>query len=75
MRKKWKKNVDIFEPDLTNAPDNLVIENGVITKFKIPETDFEYDIDTWITLYGIWIAEGHVSKSDFGVQIAANKPL
>jgi len=74
MRKKWKKNVDIFEPDLTNAPDNLVIENGVITKFKIPDTDLEYDIDTWITLYGIWIAEGHVGKDDYSVQIAANKP-
>lgn len=73
-RKKWKKNVDIFEPDLKNAPDNLVIKNGVVTKFKIPDTDLEYDIDTWITLYGIWIAEGHVNKLDFSFQIAANKP-
>lgn len=73
-RLAWKKNVDIFIPELVNVPQTLIIENGEITKFKIPNTDLEYDIDTWLTFFGIWIAEGHVNKLDFGVSIAANKP-
>jgi hypothetical protein len=72
-RKCWKKNVDTFIPDLSNSPEELVIENGVIKKFKVPGTDLVYDIDPWLTFFGIFIAEGHVNKLDYSIQIAAHK--
>ncbi len=72
-RKCWKKNVDIFEPYLTNIPDELIVENGIITKFAVPGTDLVYDIESWLTFFGIWIAEGYVDKSDYAISIAAHK--
>ena len=51
ITKQWKKNVDCFEPDYTNSPCNLVIENGVVVKFKSSDVGLEYDINTWLQLY------------------------
>lgn len=73
-RKCWKKNVDIFVPDLADAPEELVIKDGVVTHFSVPGTDLVFEIGAWLTFYGIWIAEGHVNKDDFSIRIAANKP-
>ena len=72
-RIRYKKNVDSWEPDLTDAPKELVIDNGTITKFQIPDTEIVFDINVWLQYFGIWIAEGHVSKSDFNINISAHK--
>ncbi len=76
----YKKNCDIWEPDLTNAPTELKIENGIITKFIIPSClynkkqypSLELDINAWLTFYGIWLAEGCFIR-DFGISIASHK--
>lgn len=70
MRRCYKKNVDKFQPDLEDAPYNLVIEGGKVTKFRTT-VDNEYDIDDWLSFYGIWIAEGCADGSK--VNFAANK--
>lgn len=73
IRKCWKKNVDVFIPDLTDAPKEFIIENGDIVSFAIPGLDLVFDIDTWLTFFGIWIAEGHVNIGDHSIQITSHK--
>lgn len=72
-RRAYKKNVDEFVPDMTDAPEELVIEDNKVVAFRLPGTDRVYNIDDWITLYGIWIAEGCNSKPDCATVIAAHK--
>lgn len=72
-RIRHKKDVNVWEPDLTNPPEELVIEDGKIVQFKIPGTDLVYEIKDWLLFFGIWIAEGHIDKTDFGVHMAAHK--
>lgn len=79
----YKKNVDVWEPDLNdgNVPQELVVENGQVYAFKIPGCidkgkaydDYTVLIDDWLVFFGIWIAEGHVAQNNNGVRIAANK--
>lgn len=82
IMKKYKKNVDRFEPDNLNrtVPDELTIdeETGMVTHFVIPDADkkgnfsgIEVPIDAWLIFFGIWIAEGSVSGG--GVRIASHK--
>ena len=73
-RKCWKKNVDIFIPDHTNIPDVFILKDGKIDKFAVPGTNLVFDIESWLIFYGIWIAEGHVNKGDFNINISAHKP-
>lgn len=81
-RRHYKKNAENWVPDLTNAPKELVIENGHITKFFIEgyvngnqqlKEDMYFDINNWLEFFGIWLAEGNVTKGCY-VQFAANKP-
>ena len=75
----YKKNADNWTADLTNAPNELIIENDKVTQFKINGytahsvcyPDIVVDIDDWLVFFGIWIAEG--CASDRTVSIAANK--
>ena len=80
---KMKKNVDEWIPDITNDnfPSNLIITDGQITHFKFDaytdgnnkiNPELIIDIDSWLTFYGIYIAEGSVAK--YSISIAANKP-
>jgi DNA-directed RNA polymerase II subunit RPB2 len=81
-RLKYKKNVDVWEP--TYGPDtpwNLVIDGGQITHFRFEEyidghgntqPEISIDIDSWLTLYGIYVAEGSIAP--YSVSYAANKP-
>ena len=80
-RLKYKKNVDVWTPDLTNAPENFIIRDGKITHFCMDDYMDCYgnaqvgqiiDIDSWLTLYGIYVAEGSVVP--YGISYAANKP-
>ena len=83
MRKKYKKNIDNWQPDY-DSPDlpwNLVVENDSVTKFRFEEytdgngkeqPEIEIDIDSWITLYGIYVAEGSVAP--YSIVYAANRP-
>lgn len=79
----YKKNVDVWQPDLTdpNIPSELIIENGKITKFEFPECEdngrtfdkYVVNIDDWLMFFGIWLAEGYVAGNNNGVRISANK--
>ena len=82
-RHKYKKNVDSWIPDVNDQefPWHLVLTNGEITHFRfdsyidghgkhIPE--LQIDIDSWLTLYGIYIAEGTVSP--YSITYATHKP-
>jgi hypothetical protein len=80
-RLKYKKNIDAWVPNLTTAPENLIIRDGTITHFRFDDyvdgngreqVGITVDIDSWITLYGIYIAEGSVAP--YGITYAANKP-
>lgn len=80
---KMKKNVDGWFPDYSGEMPECLIMNddkSEITHFKFSGfingndkqiDDLIIDIDSWITIYGIYIAEGSVYKS--GVRIAAHK--
>lgn len=83
-RYKMKKDVDEWTPIYDdNTPDCLALnyEKTKITHFIFDEyidgngkkqDAMIMDIDSWITIYGIYIAEGTVYK--YGVRIAAHKP-
>jgi DNA-directed RNA polymerase beta subunit len=82
-RLKYKKNVDVWEPklDVPDLPWNFIVDDGVITHFRFEEfvdghnhlkPEVVIDIDSWITLYGIYVAEGTVAL--YHISIAANKP-
>lgn len=62
-RRHYKKNIENVNIDYTYAPPELKIKNNVVTKFIFKKTnnndsDLEINIDDWIILYGLWIAEG-----------------
>lgn len=72
----YKKNVDKWVPSLEVVPDNLIVENGTVTKFRLHGYSKTFDdiivsINDWIVFFGIWMAEG--SACDRSVTIAANK--
>ena len=80
----YKKNVDVWQPDLTSAdvPPEFVVEDGRITRFQIPgyisefgksHEPFEMAIDDWLEFFGIWLAEGCCLRHDY-VAFAAHKP-
>jgi DNA-binding transcriptional regulator WhiA len=74
-RFKMKKDVDNWTPDYNEMPEDImkyfVIDDAVITHFQLD--DVKIDIDDWLIMYGIYIAEGSVSNK-YIVSIAANKP-
>jgi len=63
MRKRYKKNINNWNPNYNSLdlPWNLVIENGIISKFRF-DNENEIDINLWITLYGVYIKEGSSDK-------------
>ena len=81
---KMKKNVDEWIPNYSeDIPECLILNedkskithfkfNGFINGKNIEIEDYILDIDSWITIYGIYIAEGCVA--DYHLLIAANKP-
>ena len=84
-RHKFKKNVDIWQPDANDQDFSWHLKmNEDYTKcthFRfegytdgngVVYPDFEINIDAWLTMYGIYIAEGSVRK--YSILIAANKP-
>lgn len=76
-RRKYLKNIDKINVDKTNIPTELKLDDcGEITKFLIFDKNnnvkFEFDIEPWLILFGIWIAEGSINARS--VIIAAHKP-
>ena len=80
---KLKKNVDNWFPDYSgDIPDCLILneDKTEITHFKFPGfvngnkkvDDLILDIDSWITIYGIYIAEGNITN--WALSISAIKP-
>lgn len=66
-RVKYKKDAEWDEEDYQFR----------LPEYKTPMLYFEeknVDMDAWLTFFGIWIAEGWVSKTDYSVNIAGNKP-
>lgn len=84
-RYKMKKNVNEWDPSYDDIPEEVskyfIIENDKITKFKLIEysknnkviDELIIDIDDWLMIYGIYLAEGTVQQHGNGVTIAANK--
>ena len=70
QRRCYKKNVDAIEVD-KNLEYFEYNENGEITHFKI-ENEL-YEINDWVTFFGIWLAEGHVDKYSIYARISAHK--
>lgn len=68
-RRHYKKNVDEWVPDLTDAPEELVVQDDKVVAFKIE--DLVFQIDDWLAFFGIWIAEGCASTGK--INIAAHK--
>jgi len=79
-RRKYLKNVNKTNIDLTDAPIELKINNNKVEKFlvhgKNNDIKLELDIEPWLVIFGIWIAEGCVTNSwnEREVRIATNKP-
>lgn len=84
-RHKYKKNVDKWNPDTSDQefPWALRLDPTftTCTHFRFEAyTDgngvyhpvFEIDIDSWLTFYGIYLAEGTVAP--YSITMAANKP-
>jgi len=76
---KMKKNVDEWSPDYSGEiPDYLILNDDKtqITHIKFAGTkkldEMIIDIDSWITIYGIYVAEGSINK--YSIKIAAHKP-
>jgi DNA-directed RNA polymerase beta subunit len=83
---KFKKNVNNWEPDYTDPAFpkqcfRMNADNTEITHFVFEaytdgngtyQEEYVIDIESWITIYGIYLAEGTVGK--YLVQIAAHKP-
>lgn len=81
---KCKKNVNVWIPEIDDQeyPWCLYLnKEGKITHYRFPgytdgngkEHDTLYvDIDSWITFYGIYVAEGCVGQ--YQIVYAANKP-
>nr|QBK89180.1 MAG: DNA-directed RNA polymerase subunit beta [Mimivirus LCMiAC02] len=75
-RRKYLKNVENVIIDTENIPRELKInEEGQVEKFiifnKNDKIVHEFDIDSWLMLFGIWIAEGGLGERS--VVIAAHK--
>jgi DNA-directed RNA polymerase II subunit RPB2 len=71
----YKKNVDNFEPqDPSQQPCFKVDENNNITHFIIENERerLEFDITNWLTVFGIYLAEGSIGGQGI-VNIAAFK--
>jgi hypothetical protein len=85
-RYKFKKNVDIWEPDYNDPhfPEKMFKMNedrNKITHFIFESytdgngklhKEYVIDIDSWLTIYGIYLAEGSVYE--YCVRISAYKP-
>jgi len=77
--KRWKmlKNCEEWEPDMVNAPRELKVENGKVTHFQIRDKkgdiEFNFEINAWLSFFGIWIAEGFSYGKARYIQFCAMK--
>ena len=69
-RKYYKKNIEKIKVYKNN---NYFVynEQNQTTHFKI--NDDIYPINEWLTFFGIWVAEGHISKIGNQIIFAAHK--
>jgi hypothetical protein len=76
----YKKDADVWEPDLTNVPKELIVKDGHIESFFIKGftekgkkyEDLHLNIKPWLVFFGIWIAEGCTLRQDY-VSFSAHK--
>ena len=66
-RKKYLKNVENIRIDRKQLPRELKMNQfGEIQKYivydKYDNVKFEFDINEWLTIFGIWLAEGSLSN-------------
>ena len=74
-RRKYVKNIDEININLENAPKELDILNNKIVAFNVfdgEDISYKFDINAWLTVFGIWIAEGSISGGRT-IQFAAHK--
>lgn len=65
-RRKYLKNVDKYKVDLTNLPKELKFNQyGEVEKYLVFDKSnnivHEFDINEWLTIFGMWIAEGSLN--------------
>ena len=65
----YKKNVE--EIVVEKNPEYFEYNGDVVTHFKIDDTS--YEINAWLTFFGIWIAEGCVDKINITTRFEAHK--
>lgn len=72
--KHYKKNIEEYSTINIDIPEELRIESGKVTHFNLKGT--HYKIEPWLIFFGIWIAEGCVSKdwNNMRINFAAHKP-
>jgi DNA-directed RNA polymerase beta subunit/intein/homing endonuclease len=74
---KYMKNCENYEP--IKCREIYVKENGsyVFRMFDQETLEFEFPLNEWLLLFGIWLAEGSVfyneDKYQYNVNISANK--
>lgn len=59
----YKKNVDNWKPDYTNAPLELIINDGEVVGFKLD--NILLDNDMWLIFFGIWFNDGCILKEKY----------
>jgi DNA-directed RNA polymerase beta subunit len=69
----YKKDVNKWNPDIQNCPDELVVSDDEIVGFLFPNSEKVVNIDSWLTFFGIWMAEG-CSTTGNRTCFAADKP-
>ena len=69
-RKYYKKNVGNIEIDINNEYFDYNTDDD-ITHFKL--SDQKYPIKEWLRFFGIWLAEGFISKKCNQIIFAAHK--
>ena len=81
LRRFYQKNADVFngnsDTDTNNEPfyvdDDFSIENGYFVLARLGNLPAqEIDMKSWLTFFGIWMAEGFV-KDRWALSISAHK--
>ena len=64
--RKYLKNVENHKIDMSNVPKELKLNQyGEVEKYLVFDQDgnicHEFDIESWLIIFGIWIAEGSLN--------------
>lgn len=79
-RRYYKKNIAKYVPEGTMPPEFVCDATGTPLRFELRGIDgngdnkeFSLNFEDWLTLFGIWMAEGSASAKSRSVTFAAHK--